>query len=200
MENIATYYSKQEEWDKALSALRKTGRTDKVIGLTRLITALAESKNPKLIDGPVVLKVNVIDYTPSNYSLEVTIQAPDTSCNQRTDWWEVITLQGELREGHRRILNTVHQDFPESLNDTIQGLDIQPDEEIIIRAHFQGNYFSGRDPHSDDNRWYQKSGYTDQAFRGTIASGFRSIRISEDFAQHLAEQEPLPDPKLCTES
>ncbi|NEQ50559.1 MAG: hypothetical protein F6K11_10565 [Leptolyngbya sp. SIO3F4] len=199
METIATYYSKQEEWGKALNAIRETGRTDRAIGLTRLITALAESNNPELIDGPVILSVSVVDSTPGNSSLEVTIQAPDTSCSQRTDWWEVITLQGNLSEGHRRIFNTVHQDFPKPLTDTMQGLDIAPDEEVIIRAHFRGDYFSGRDPFSDDNNWYQKSGYADQAMRGSIVGGFESIRISKDFAQHLAEQEPLPDPEMCKE-
>ena len=140
-----------------------------------------------------------VDGIPGSYSFKVTIQAPDSSCNQRTDWWEVITLQGDLQKNHRRIFNKVYEDFPKPLEDTMQSLDIQPDEEVIIRAHFQGNYFSGRDPFSDDNSWYQKSGYTDQAMRGTIADGFQSVRISKDFAQRLAEQEPLPDPKLCRE-
>ncbi|MBE9068918.1 ATP-binding protein [Leptolyngbya cf. ectocarpi LEGE 11479] len=200
METIATYYAKQEAWGEALNALRKTGRTDKAIGLTRLITALAESEKPELIDGPVVLDINIVDDTPGNAALEATIQAPDQDCQQRTDWWEVITLQGGLQENHRRILNTVHKDFPEPLKDTIQGLDIQPNDEVIIRAHFQGNYFSGRDPFSQQGEQYTKSGYTDQALRGSIANGFKSIRISKDFAQHLAKQEPLPDPKLCKES
>lgn len=83
-------------------------------------------------------------------------------------------------------------------------INIQPDQAVIIRAHFQGNYFSGQDPLIDDrlgsHRYeYSKSGYTDQALRGSIANGFKSVRVSENFARGLEDKEPLPDPEACVE-
>ncbi|ESA37232.1 hypothetical protein N836_03805 [Leptolyngbya sp. Heron Island J] len=201
MVTIATYYAKREQWGKAVNALRKAEPTGKAFGLTQIITVLAEEKNPKLIEGPIVLKVDTQPgKQPGQYSVKTTIQTPDKSCEQRTDWWEVTNLEGELKENGRRILTGFNDNVQEPLADTIQGLNIQPDEEIIIRAHFSGIYLSVRDPLSNEMSWIQKSGYTDQAMRGSINDGFHTIRISENFAKHLETQEPLPEADACQES
>ena len=39
-----------------------------------------------------------------------------------------------------------------------------------------------------------------QALKGSIAEGFEVVRISENFAKWLEEEEPLPKPGVCTES
>ena len=197
MVTIATYYAKQHKWGKALDALSEFNPDEKAIGLTRILTILAEERNPKLIAGAIItdVKSNKIS---GKYSLKVVIQAPDRSCKQRADWWEVITTRGELKENWRKPLTDFRSDIQQPRIDT-HILDVQPDEEMIVRAHFHGDYLSARDPFMNDGSTYQKSGYTDQAMRGSINEGFHMIRISENFAKHLETQEPLPTEDACQE-
>ncbi len=88
---------------------------------------------------------------------------------------------------------------------------------MIIRAHFHGVYSYGRDflvdsavieelqQRSEESGfevernygYYRKAGYTDQALRGSVAEGFKLVRISENYAKELEEVEPLPDRDKC---
>ena len=52
-----------------------------------------------------VLSVNP-NGEPGNYSFSVTISSPDEGCSQYADWWEVISLDGELV--YRRVLHHSH--------------------------------------------------------------------------------------------
>ena len=202
----ANYYAKQVDWFQALQTLRPAEKREKIIGLSQLLTILAEHKNTSLIKGAVVLPhgSHGIEYSgqPKNYTLTVKIQSPDESCQYYSDWWEILTPEGVLID--RQPLQAPHRDEQPFL-DSLAEVNIEADQTVIIRAHFKGEYFSGEDPLSDDRLRRigigrdVKSGYTDQALQGSINEGFEVVRISEKFANWLEQQEPLPDPEDCKE-
>ena len=55
MVEIATLYAQQQQWVKALAALKGSRESEKIVGLTRIFTAEAESKDFRLIEGAIVL-------------------------------------------------------------------------------------------------------------------------------------------------
>ncbi|MEM9088493.1 MAG: hypothetical protein AAGC93_07085 [Cyanobacteria bacterium P01_F01_bin.53] len=201
---IANHYAKTLNWSQALHALSKAEKREKTIGLSKLLTTLAEHKQSTLIQGAIVLPTGVkgVDYSgqPGNYTFKVKLQSPDKTCKQRADWWEVITPEGALIK--RQVMNTVHKDEQAFESDELDSLALAPDQTVIIRAHFNGEYVSEQDLLVDEriSRGYiDKSGYTDQALKGSISKGFNVVRISENFAPWLEETEPLPDPKACSD-
>ncbi len=106
------------------------------------------------------------------YSFSVTIQSPETGCDQYADWWEVLSEDGELL--YRRILAHSHvneQPF------TRRGgsVRISPNQIVWIRAHMN------------------HSGYGGQAFRGSVAEGFRTADLAPSFAHEVAAEAPLPN-------
>jgi hypothetical protein len=160
-----------------LSLLRGYGGVDT---FSQLLTIQAENRNPALIDGAVVLEATA-EGSSGNHSLEVKIQSPDENCDRRTSWWEVITLQGDLVA--RQVLNKVHQEQP--FSSQIVSLPITAKQEFLIRAYFQGRY--GFDQVSGELK-----GYADQALQGSIANGFKSVRLSPEFARWLESAQPQP--------
>ncbi len=109
---------------------------------------------------------------PNDYTLSVTIESPDTGCDQYANWWEVITPEGELV--YRRILGHSHvneQPFTRSGGPVQVG----PTDTIIVRAHM--NNLS----------------YGTQVFKGIVLNdGLVQDSLAADFAIGLEEQEPLP--------
>ncbi len=106
-----------------------------------------------------------------NYNFSVSVNSPDTGCNQYADWWEIISEEGHLIS--RRILLHSHvneQPFSRSQN----GVLVSQNRVLIIRAHMN------------------TTGYGNQAFIGSIATGFESILLTNDFASDLAIKNPLP--------
>lgn len=106
------------------------------------------------------------------YTFSVEVRSPDQGCNQYADWWEVITLEGELI--YRRILLHSHvneQPFTRSGGPVTIG----PDEVVIIRAHMN------------------PGGYGSQAIRGSVVQGFEPIELRPDFAPALDRVAPLPE-------
>ena len=107
-----------------------------------------------------------------DYTFAVTVSSPDTGCDQYTDWWEVLTTEGELV--YRRILWHSHvneQPFAR------QGrpVPIQSHQTVIVRAHMSN------------------LGYGGASMRGTVQSGFEPAPdITEDFAPEVETQAPLP--------
>ncbi|HEY9644893.1 MAG TPA: hypothetical protein V6C88_00915, partial [Chroococcidiopsis sp.] len=174
---MVSLHAKQQQWNRALSLLRGHGN---VVSFAELLTIRAENRNPRFIDGAVMLSA-----TAKGNDLEVEIQSPDQSCDHRAVWWEVITPDGELLE--RQLLNTVHHD-PQPFTRQLSALNIDPNQEILIRAYFQGSYSVARE------RGDSRSGYTDQALRGSLATSFKSVRISPDFARWLEREDPQPGP------
>ena len=118
-----------------------------------------------------VTAVNVSG-TEGHYTFHVTIESPDTGCDQYADWWEVISPQGELK--YRRILAHSHAD--EQPFTRSGGLVMVAEgEEVIIRAHMN------------------PSGYGGRAMKGSVEKGFRSTVLDRDFAGSLEKQAPLPE-------
>ena len=108
----------------------------------------------------------------NNYRFEVTISSPDTGCEQYADYWEVVTMEGELI--YRRILAHSHvneQPFTRS-GGPVQ---ISADQEVWIRAHMNTSSYGGK------------------VFKGSVSSGFEESTLGGAFALSLQEQEPLPD-------
>lgn len=106
-----------------------------------------------------------------SYTFNVTIESPDTGCDQYADWWEVFNPDGELL--YRRILAHSHVD--EQPFTRSGGLvPIAENTEVIVRAHMNN------------------LGYGTQVFRGTVSGGFEVDSIGTDFAIQLETTEPLP--------
>ncbi len=117
-----------------------------------------------------VIEVSVTG-TPGAYMFEVTVRSVETGCEQYADWWEVVSLEGELL--YRRVLAHSHvteQPF------TRRGGTVAVDAstEVIVRAHMN------------------PSGYGIQGMRGSVAGGFTPAVLEPGFAAGLAGEEPLP--------
>jgi len=132
-----------------------------------------EAARPPTETFPLADVQNVsISGTQGAYTFAVTVSSPDTGCDQYTDWWEVLTTEGELL--YRRILWHSHvneQPF------TRQGgpVPVQPQETVIVRAHMSN------------------LGYGGASMRGTVEDGFESApEITENFAPEVETQAPLP--------
>lgn len=126
---------------------------------------------PKLQDFADVKAVKVTG-TDGNYTFYITIESPDTGCDQYADWWEVINPQGDLK--YRRILAHSHVDeqpFTRSGGKVV----VTAGEELIVRAHMNN------------------IGYGGKAMSGTVDAGFRSIDLDRQFADKLEKKPPLPD-------
>lgn len=108
---------------------------------------------------------------PGAYRFAVSIQSPDTGCEQYANWWEVVSAEGALI--HRRILFHSHvneQPFERSSSP----VEIEADQMVIVRAHMH------------------PSGYGGQVLRGTVDQGFSVVELDDNFALDLAQQAPLP--------
>lgn len=106
-----------------------------------------------------------------NYQFAVGIESPDIDCSQYANWWEVVSPEGTLL--YRRILAHSHpaeQPFVRSGGP----VEIAASDEVIIRAHMH------------------PSGYGGTAYRGSVADGFQTTTLTDDFAVELSEQAPLP--------
>lgn len=113
-----------------------------------------------------------ISGNPGSYRISVTLRSPDTGCDQYADWWEVISLDGQLI--YRRVLLHSHsgeQPFTRSGGP----VNVQPDETVILRGHMN---------------W---TGYGGTGLKGSVAGGFTMIEIPGDLGADLGQRGPLPD-------
>ena len=179
LQKISEFYANQGLWKQALAALNKCGETEKIQPLTTILTRWAEKKQPTLIDGAVVLKVTPRG-TPKAYTFEVEIQSPGNDCESYTDWWEVLRADTQTLV-YRQFLSPKDQAKSPFTRTSDKPIDIQPEDEVIVRAHLYQNYGD------------QSEGYgAQQAWRGSVAKGFELIRSSPNFAARLADEDPQP--------
>ena len=106
-----------------------------------------------------------------SYDFAVGVFSPDTGCDKYANWWEVVTVEGELV--YRRILTHSHVDeqpFVRGGGPVAIGLETR----VIVRAHLEPGGYGGR------------------AFEGSVSSGFKPVDSSADFAAELESAEPQP--------
>jgi len=106
-----------------------------------------------------------------DYRFSVGIESPGKGCEQYADWWEVVSLEGDLL--YRRVLAHSHvqeQPFVRSGGP----VEISAGTKVIVRAHMH------------------PFGYSAHAFEGTVSGGFKPVELAEDFASELEEVQPQP--------
>lgn len=141
------------------------------------VATMNENNNP--MEGTFILNqdsqavVTAVSFTGSedDYTFSVTLESPDTGCDQYADWWEVFDKEGKLI--YRRILGHSHvneQPFTRSGGP----VKISIETFVYIRGHM--------------NNW----GYGSLVLGGTIKDGFEAIELPIEFAKDLAEAAPLP--------
>ena len=140
------------------------------LGCTSNTEEVPESEEETANESGVVADIVSVEVNAS-FVFSVGIESPDTGCDQYANWWEVITPEGTLL--YRRILAHSHiteQPFVRSGGP----IDMDENAEVYIRAHMH------------------PTGYGGTAFRGTMSTGFSAFSLDADFADNLAEEEPLP--------
>ena len=108
---------------------------------------------------------------PGAFDFAVEVASPDTGCDRYSDWWEVVSEEGELI--YRRTLLHSHvneQPFSRSGGP----VSVDPDAVVIVRAHMYPEGYGGR------------------AMKGSVEAGFVGWEAGSDFALDLAEAPPQP--------
>lgn len=133
-------------------------------------TGTPEVKPERLSSQAQVLSVK-LNGEPGAYSFSVTISSPDEGCSQYADWWEVISLDGELL--YRRVLHHSHVD-EQPFTRSGGPVSIEGDAAVLVRVHMN------------------TSGYSNLAMKGSPELGFEPIGLKPGFADGLSEMAPLP--------
>ena len=128
-------------------------------------------------DNPSEMGVKVTKATTSgtttNYSFSVTLESPDTGCDQYADWWEVVSMEtGELL--YRRILAHSHVD-EQPFTRSGGPANATPSDQLMIRGHMNN------------------LGYGKVVLVGSVSDGFVSDTIGRNFAISLETAAPLPN-------
>jgi len=108
----------------------------------------------------------------ADYTFEVTVESPDTGCEQYADWWEVVSPDGALL--YRRILAHSHVD-EQPFTRSGGPVEVPADSTVLVRAHMN------------------EAGYGGQTLRGTAAGDFEPADLPDDFAADLDTAAPQPD-------
>ncbi|MBP0019265.1 MAG: tetratricopeptide repeat protein, partial [Cyanobacteria bacterium SBLK] len=171
LQAIAFQYALHEDWGKALRALRNCPESAKIEALAQILTLWAEKKNPQLIDGAVVLNLDV-EGTPNNYTFNVSLYSRDSGCDNYADWWEVLGEDGELLDRH--VFDKSHPDA-QPFTSFSESIKIPEDKTVIVRTHMNNTGYEAR-----------------QAWKGSVKKGFKFVRLSENFAASVAKEDPQP--------
>ena len=175
---MAVQQARMGNWRQALQALRHCEERTKITTLTKIQSLWAERNNLALLDEATIAAIRPIEQS-GDYVFEVTIRSLDQDCNDYTNWWEVRSTSGELLS--QTLLEQPHPDR-EPFRSTSKPFKLEPERMVIIRAHRETR---------PSTIPYTKN-YLDQAQLGSLATGFQSIRLSEQFAEELAEADPQP--------
>ena len=132
------------------------------------------AENDASINWQGVTQVTEIEISgeENDYTFKVTIESPDTGCDQYADWWEVVDLEGNLI--YRKILAHSHvteQPFTRSG----ENIELGEDKEVYVRMHMNN------------------SGYVAQVRKGSVENGFQATELDVAFAKDLENAPPLPD-------
>ncbi len=133
---------------------------------------LAENESGGILQAAAQVKNINVTSKDKAYTFEVTIESPDTGCDQYADWWEVVDLDGTLI--YRRILDHSHvteQPFTRSG----ENIELTEYKEVYVRMHMNN------------------SGYAAQAQKGSVENGFQATELDIDFAKDLEKMAPLPN-------
>lgn len=117
-----------------------------------------------------VLSVRV-DGQPGAYQFAVEIASPDTGCDQYADWWEVVSIDGELL--YRRILLHSHVD-EQPFTRSGGPVSIAADTLVWVRAHMNTGVYGGA------------------VLRGSPRDGFAPVEAQEDLFPDLERTPPRP--------
>lgn len=130
-----------------------------------------ESEAPANPSDHAIVTSVVVSGNPGDFTFSVTVSSPDSGCEHYADWWEVLTVEGQLL--YRRVL--LHSHVGEQPFSRTGGpLNIKADEVVLVRAHMND------------------SGYGTSAMEGSFATGFESKSLAEGFAEEVEKTEPLP--------
>ena len=130
-----------------------------------------ESTEPNSDSDSRILSVETTPLTDGTHTFNVTIESDETGCDRYANWWEVIDEDNNLL--YRRILAHSHvneQPFTRSGGPVTA----EPQQTLIVRSHMH------------------PTGYSTQAAKGSIESGFEPTTLPPNFAPELSETEPLP--------
>lgn len=105
------------------------------------------------------------------YNFSVTLESPDTGCEQYADWWEVVSDKGDLI--YRRILAHSHVD-EQPFTRAGGEVKINSNQQVWVRAHMNN------------------TGYVGLAMKGSVENGFRITPWPDGFAEGLEKVAPLP--------
>ena len=114
------------------------------------------------------------------FTFSVTVASQDSGCDGYADWWEVVTLDGELL--YRRILGHSHVD-EQPFTRSGGPVDVAASTEIVVRAHFNNGSGSIGDG----------SGvYGGKEFKGSIATGLSLSPEVNVFPSSVGVSPPQP--------
>lgn len=141
------------------------------LGFFLLLSMGAQGVAAAPVEQPNVTHIE-ISGDPQAYYFDVTVESPDTGCEQYVNWWEVLGAEGNLL--YRRILTHSHVD-EQPFTRGGGPVGIEAGERVIVRAHLH------------------PLGYGTQALQGNVSNGFESVELAADFRAELADQDPLPE-------
>lgn len=133
---------------------------------------LAENDVAGIVQAAAQVKNISVTSKDKGYTFDVTIESPDTGCDQYADWWEIVDTDGNLV--YRRILDHSHvteQPFTRSG----ENIELTETKEVYVRMHMNN------------------SGYASQAQKGSVVNGFQATELDVEFAKDLEKEAPQPD-------
>lgn len=131
---------------------------------------LIDCPKPTQTNSAEVISVEVTGLE-NEYIFDVGVLSSDIDCTQYANWWEVLTLNGDLI--YRRILTHSHIEQPFVRSGGL--INILKNQVVIVRAHMN------------------TSGYGVKTFIGSPSSEFVPFETEQNFACDLETQEPLPE-------